>query len=968
MPFSFFPRAVLLVATASLGAAELVIKPGDLPRVPPTAPENAAATCVLRPGFRLELMAAEPLVVDPVAMAFDEDGRLYVVEMRDYSERRAEKLGRVKLLEDTDGDGRYDKASIFAENLPWPTSVTCWDGGVFVAASPEIIYFKDTDGDRVADVHAMIFTGFGNLSEKLNVQALLNSLQWGPDQRIHGALGGNAGRVRNFARYNDPLLELRGRDFSFDPRQLDLRPEIGGGQWGITFDNLGRKFFTSNSRHLVQLMYGVNARAGAIPLPPPAVDIPVDGPQAEVFRQSPVEPWRVIRTQWRVAGAVTGPIEGGGRASGYFSGAAGGTIYRGDAFPPEFQGDAFIADCGSNLIHRKKLSGEIQLSAARAPGEEKSEFLASRDNWFRPVAFANAPDGTLWFCDMYRETIEHPWSLPEPLKSNLDLNAGNDRGRLWRIVPDGYNSPALPKLSTLSSIELVPLLEHPNGWYRDTAARLLHERQAVAAIPTLEKFAEESPSPLGRSTALRVLTGCGKLTEETVAAAVADRDPAVRVQAVRSAAIAFAAKPLAGVAAPALLKLADDPSALVRYEFAWTLNLLDDAARNDVLKRLATHAGDDPWMRAAILASAGNAAAELFSATIVRNPSLARELAVVIGARNQEPELEAVLALALVANSPAEWLAPLSEGLSRAGSSLSSGARAERLRPIIAAAADRVRTATGDRTADFALLGIARTDDATAQIASALSKGLDPRNAIAAIAALRTSSPPNLAAILTEAWPKIPAEARPAALQLWRSQSKQIGTLLDAIASGVVAKTDLSAEDIAALRGLKDAALKARAIELLGEAASREQVLATFRPSLEMEGDAKKGKLTFTARCAVCHRFRGEGVAVGPELDASASAGREKLLGNIVEPSREITAGFQMATVETKAGVTISGILVAETDGAIALKMAGGEMRNVAMVDVAKVDRSARSLMPDGIEAGMTPQDMADLLAFLTSR
>src|SRR4029434_6324831 len=320
-------RPALLPTVAFIGAVafadEPSIRPDEVRRVPPTEPGKAVATCAVRAGFRLELMVAEPLVVDPVAMAFDEDGRLYVVEMRDYSERRDEKLGRIKLLEDTDGDGRYDKATIFAQDLPWPTSVTCWEGGVFVAASPEIIYCKDTDGDGVADVHAMCFTGFGNLAEKLNVQALLNSLQWGPDQRIYGALGGNPAKVRNFARYNDPLLELRGRDFSFDPRAMDLRPEVGGGQWGITFDNFGRKFFSSNSRHLVQLMYDARAHSGAIPLPPPAVDIPVEGPQAEVFRQSPVEPWRVIRTQWLVSGAVKGPIVGGGGASGYFSGCAG---------------------------------------------------------------------------------------------------------------------------------------------------------------------------------------------------------------------------------------------------------------------------------------------------------------------------------------------------------------------------------------------------------------------------------------------------------------------------------------------------------------------------------------------------------------------------------------------------------------------------------------------------------------------
>ena len=268
-----------LFLAAKLLAAEPVVTPDDLPRVPPTPPEKAAATCAVRPGFRVELMAAEPLVVDPVAMAFDEDGRLFVVEMRDYSERRDERLGRVKLLEDTDGDGRIDRATIFADGLPWPTGIACWDGGIFVLASPELLYFKDMDGDGKADVHQLIFTGFGSLAEKLNVQQLPNSLQWGPDQRIHGALGGNAGLVQNFARFGSPKIELRGRDFSFDPRAMDLRAESGGGQFGMTFDETGRKFVCSNSRHLMQVMYEdrIAARVSDFPLPAQAIDTPPMG-------------------------------------------------------------------------------------------------------------------------------------------------------------------------------------------------------------------------------------------------------------------------------------------------------------------------------------------------------------------------------------------------------------------------------------------------------------------------------------------------------------------------------------------------------------------------------------------------------------------------------------------------------------------------------------------------------------------
>src|SRR5687767_3756293 len=369
--------------------AELKVDDSDLPRVPATEATNAASTFQLRDGFQAELAASEPLIASPVAMAFDENGRLYVVEMRDYSERRDERLGRVKLLEDSDGDDRFEKGATFAINMPWPTAVICYDGGVFVGASPDILYLKDTNGDGTADVRQVIFTGFGSGTPKLNVQQLLNSFTWGIDNRIHGALGGNPSTVTNLMRRGARPLELRGRDFSFDPRTLDLRAESGGGQWGISFDDEGNKFICSNSRHIAVEMYEDRyaGRNRFYSMPPPDANIAVDGPAAEVFRLSPDEPWRVLRTKWRVAGLVPGPVEGGGRASGYFTGAAGVTIYRGDAFPEEFRGDAFVSDCGSNLIHRKKIRRDgLSFVAERAPDEQRKEFIASRDNWFRPVS------------------------------------------------------------------------------------------------------------------------------------------------------------------------------------------------------------------------------------------------------------------------------------------------------------------------------------------------------------------------------------------------------------------------------------------------------------------------------------------------------------------------------------------------------------------------------------------------------
>lgn len=786
-------RTAILPTVVFLGAAlfgeEPPVNTDEVRRVPPTAPEKAAATCMVRPGFQLELMVAEPLVVDPVAMAFDEDGKLYVVEMIDYSERREEKLGCVKLLEDTDGDGRYDKASVFAEGLPWPTGIAVWDGGIFVLASPELLYFKDTDGDRKADVHAMIFTGFGNLAPKLNVQALPNSLQWGPDQRIHGALGGNPGSITNFARHGSPKIELRGQDFSFDPRQMDLRPESGGGQFGMTFDDTGRKYVCTNSRHLVQVMYEdrVGRNVTDYPLPAPGVDIAADGPQAEVFRRSPDEWWRVIRTKWRVTGVVKGMIEGGGRSSGYFTSASGVTIYRGDAWPVENRGDVFINDCGSNLIHRKKLTGDLLRTGKRAPDEEKSEFVASTDNWFRPVAFANAPDGNLWVADMYRETIEHPWSLPATLKEKLDLNSGNDRGRLYRIV--STNAAAArpsPKLGSASAKELAALLEHPNGWHRDTAARLIHQKQDPGAAEYVKAIASGSKMPAARLLALHVLRGLDALDPALLANALKDSDADVRAGAVRLCG-------MMKVNDSELATLANDSSDRVRSEVAWALVGRSVPNRVSILADVLEQ-GDGPWLRHAGLAAAG-------------------------------ADLEAVLG------------------------------------------------------------------------------------------------------------------------QLGERKSPHLATLRAQLAS----KT-------------------AQAVTLpqFGKPQPRNEAITTYAAALNLPGDAEKGRLTFGARCMICHRFGGAGIAVGPDLDASRISGREKVLGNILEPSREITAGYPLGVVETKGNEMLSGVIASESAAGVVLRLAGGADRFVRRADIAKVERPAKSLMPDGIEAGLTAQEMADLLEFLT--
>ncbi|MDQ3625026.1 MAG: cytochrome C, partial [Verrucomicrobiota bacterium] len=287
-------------------------------------PPQALAAFQIKGGFRVELAAAEPNVVDPVAMAFDENGRLFVAEMRDYPERRKERLGTIRLLEDTDADGVYEKSTVFAKHLGWPTTVICYGGGLFVGAVPDIVWLKDTNGDGVADERKVIFTGFSPGENPEIAPRCFKGFQWGLDNRIHGATSGNGGSVTAVAGALREPIDLRGRDFSFDPRTLTMRAESGAAQFGLSFDERGRKFVCSNSHHIQTVMYEdrYTQRNPLFAMRPALVDIAADGPAASIFRISPDEPWRILRTRWRVEGRVKGPIESG-RPSGNFTSAAG---------------------------------------------------------------------------------------------------------------------------------------------------------------------------------------------------------------------------------------------------------------------------------------------------------------------------------------------------------------------------------------------------------------------------------------------------------------------------------------------------------------------------------------------------------------------------------------------------------------------------------------------------------------------
>jgi putative membrane-bound dehydrogenase-like protein len=983
---NFVLRAALLCSSTLAfyaNAAEPTLSSNDLPRFPPLAAAAALKSFEVKKGFHLELVASEPNVVSPVALSFDENGRMFVVEMIDYSERRDETphAGRIRMLEDLDGDGVYEKSTIFATNLAWPTAVFCYDGGVFVASTPDILYLKDTNGDGRADVRQTVFTGFAEGLEKVNVQAMLNTFLWGLDNRIHGATSGNGGLIHSVARTNEKPLDLHGRDFVIEPRRLTMVAEAGGGQHGLSFDDVGRRFACNNSDHIRLFMYD-DAYAGRNPfysMPAPLASIAVDGPAAEVYRISPEEPWRVIRTRWRVSGLVPGMIEGGGRASGYFTGATGTTIYRGAAYPPEYAGNAFVADCGGNLIHRKLLIPDgAGLKAQRAPDESKVEFIASRDTWFRPVQFANAPDGTLYVIDMYREVIEHPWSLPSSIKKLVDLNSGNDRGRIYRIAPDGFKTPPPPRLGKASTAELVETLGNRNGWHRDTAARLLYERQDAAAIPLLIKMFQTSDFALGRLHAMWALEGQQALTQPLIARALEDTDTAVRQHAIRLAERVIATT---GAEANLLAKLhsmANDPAILVRYQLAFTLGTMPVQFKTEPLAAIVKQDVGDPWVSAAVLSSLAQGASELFATlstdahfcALSSGNDFLQELVGLVGARDDQGEVASVLEF-VVHSTPAtrfRLMRALGEGLKKGGKSTATLAGA--FQAAFASASDAVKNSDTDKHTRFeaiGLLSLSTFAEHGALLLSLLTQSQPEPIQIKAISALNRYTDPMLGPELLRHWQGLSAQARSEAITVLLARTDRAVALLQAVQSGKVQAATLTTAQANFLRNHSNREVNQLAGTVLGSSASngRQAVIDAYLPALNLTGNATQGQKIYEERCISCHRVAGEGYAVGPDLVTVKNSGKEKLMVNILDPNREVRPDYLSYVVETDDGESLVGLVANETSISVTVRQAYGKEDVIPRSRIRRMRSQGQSLMPEGLEAGLSAQGLADLLEFI---
>jgi putative membrane-bound dehydrogenase-like protein len=644
MKTNFKGRLVIFLLPFILLAGE-----GIAQRYPgPLSPEESMKKLNVAPGYKVSLFASEPHVFDPVSLEFDEEGNAYVIEMPDYpyEVEPGKGHGRIRILKDTDSDGKIDQSIIFAENVTEATSMLPWKGGLIVTAAPNIIYLKDTNGDGKSDIREILFSGFF----QNNSEAQVTSLKLGIDNWIYANNRGQSGKVVFSKTPDAKPVEVRGADFRFRLDRDVFELETGPGQFGQTINDWGHRFFTENSIHIQQAVIPWRYTHRHAFMPTSKFNVTITDHEEIMFQEIPPAYWRSERSARRNRVFKEANLNRIEWVEDRFSGASGGTIYNGDALPKEFYGNVFTTDVSGSLIHRDVLSQSDTnpvMLAKRTDSEKNREFIYSTDTWFRPVTFSVGPDGYLYILDYYRQHIETPVSIPDDLKAEMDFMAGSDMGRIYRLLPENVSYQGVKvELKKATGLQLVDYLSHKNGWYRSTAQRLLLERQDKTVVPAVKSLFSNSPDPRTRLHALYVLEGLNALNEEIVKQSLLDSESGVRENGIMLAERYSKMVKL-------LIPMVNDPSKRVSLQAALSLGQFEGKNVIAALAEVITKYGQNDWFRSAVLSSEAGSSVEILNSLIKDKTffikgeswklSFIQDLSNIIGARYNKEQFSAYL-------------------------------------------------------------------------------------------------------------------------------------------------------------------------------------------------------------------------------------------------------------------------------------------------------------------------------------
>lgn len=955
-----------------------------LAKIRPMSPAQALAAFQVQSGFRVELVVAEPMVQDPIAIDWGPDGRLWVVEMGGYpsggdttgsgDSSGAPGSGQVRYLEDVDGDGQYDRSTVFLDGLKFPTGVMAWRRGVLVTCAPDIFYAEDTDGDGKADRREVLYRGF----VEGNPQHRVNGLRWGLDNWIYAANGDSGGLISAVA--TDKQVDIHGRDLRIRPDSGDLQAATGMSQFGRCRDDWGNWFGGRNLEpiwHFVLPDHYLRRNAYLVP-PCPRADLMNPPTCAPVYPIStPLPRFNELWTQNR------------------FTAACGLAIYRDTQFGPEFEHACFICEPAYNLVYRGTLTQHgVTFQCRRSDAEDHAEFLASRDHWFRPTQVRTGPDGALWVVDMYRQIIEHPDYIPKQWHDQLDFDAGCDKGRVYRVVRVGQSSRPFRTLDNLDTRQLVKEMESPNGIRRDMVQQLLIHRNEPDATGPLEKLTTDADSPAVRLSALCTLDGMQSVPTEVLQAALRDSNPAVRANAVRISEPRLATS---RALQAAVLRLAKDPAAPVRMQLAFSLGAWPDRRAAAALADIVACDAQDPFIVAAVASSATPYPGPLLESILGRSAAappvaVVRNLMRLCLESSNDDALAKGLAIILAPQTGQfrawqyELFADLADALQTHGQSLEdfgvSGSASLRrmVKPATVMLQRAAQAAFSDETPLAArvqavrLVGRWSDPERGRHLKQQLTQLILPQYPLvlqhAAVAQLALLAPENLPALVLTVWDQAGPEIRPQILDALLSRKDWTFQLLDAIAAGNVQAQEIGAVDRnkLLLSGSSDIAL--RATELFGAQSPKEisDAIRRYRQQVPQLGSAERGRQVFVKHCATCHQLEGEGTDIGADLLALTDRSTETLLVALLDPNQSVEPRFVEYTALTSRGRIISGIITAETGNGITLVNSQGVQHVLVRSDIDELTGTGRSFMPEGINKLFERDtDLRDVITYLQS-
>jgi putative membrane-bound dehydrogenase-like protein len=930
------------------------------------------------PGFAVQLFAGEPDVVNPIALDFDHRGRLYVLECFEYPRKAPpgrKARDRIRILEDTDGDGTADQVTTFAEGLNLATGLAVGHGGVFVGEAPELVFLQDTDGDDKADRRTVLEGGWGYQ----DTHETLNSFLWGPDGWLYGCHG-------VFTHSKVQGIPFSAAIWRYHPqtKRFEIFAEGTSNPWGFDYDAHGSGFLTACViPHLFHMVPG-------------GLYIRQAGQNRNPYAYGQIK--EICDHLHYRPGGYRGDVEGTTYGGGHAHAAC--LIYQGGAYPPEWHGRLFMSN-----LHGGRINTDIlKRNGSTYIGSHGPDFLLSNDPNFRAVQMRTGPDGSVYLLDWYDPQICH----------NTDA-AVWDRahGRVYKVVYKGTPQPRVGDLTKRSGDELVDLLAHPNSWWWRQALLVLQARGDKSVAPRLQELVRTGKDPQHSLRALWALSNVGAFDEAFGRETLGHADPWLRAWSVRL--LGQLDAPLAPATWQRLVRLAQaDASPDVRLQLAsscqrWrahrdpkdllqALMRRDEDARDPVLPLLtwvayepgvaaggepdldwlARHAADHPIVRDAIvprtlrrLVATGEPKhldrAVAFLGRLQESKALAAALDGLLEAfkgQRLRPTQSWEVILALRQKYTEE---PVARRLRRLGIHFGDPAA------VTAAEKEAVdaQRPTGQRVEAIQALALARVPTSVEPLLGlALGNGTAElkREALRALAGFDSDRVP---AILLPAWPQLPADLRTEVIGLLSGRRPWAQALLEALHKGTVTRQDLTENDVRRLLALRDAELTRQVEQLWGKLREQtplkvEQHLVKLRRQLaELPGDRRAGQAVFEKSCQVCHKLHGQGHEVGPDLTGANRRDPEYLLVNILDPNRVVGRDYYSAVVYDKSGRVHTGLLAEDTPQRVALKGENAKLTVLPRGDIEDFRIEEKSLMPEGLPDTMTEVQFRDLVAFL---